>query len=372
MNKNEIKKIIKKDIMSSTPDVLHKIDLSKITIEPLTIKENKKSIFSKMLTIKYAMAFIIVLVCGIIVFNNNGVKPFDEDKKPVYEDIEEIYTYSLVSGASLLSSMTSTMELDLNYNNLLDNKNKWLIEDEVEDLTIYLTTIEKLIGSKDSIVINSNEVSDITKYEYKVSYQTLNLVNDPVDFEIYYNEKTIDITKTSINGIMISEGIEYSLEGIREIIDDETNIKFKAYQSDNLQNYVLVKQVIENNEQKFIYEIYEDQSLINKCEIKLENNEDDIVANLLYENNDSKSSYKFQRDYEEGIELIKINYKIESLNKEEKGQIRVKVRHDTETDEYQYQYHINTNNQEKDIVKERKNKGNKNSHDDDKDKKNKL
>jgi len=363
MKKSNIKKIIKKDILSITPNILSKIDISKIEIEPVIEEvEITRSKLNYKFALKFSMAFLMLFTVGIIysLFNtpiNPTVNTVPLNKK------EEVYTFSAVSAVSLLDvSFSSEQNLIISP---LSYSNTMMIEEEMDSLSQYIYVIESLIGNKSLIKMEVIEENDRPEYAVKVNFQSFNLLNNNLNYILYYNETVIDESKTEIVGIMVHNNNQYILEGLLETEDDESKTTFYAYQNENKTNYVKVEQKIENEEQTFSYEVVENGNTVSKNEIKIETEDDEIIAELSYETDTRKITYEIERVTEGSVDIIYIEYEIESDDEDEDGEIKVYVTYDEATQTYKYQYKVTSDDNEKDIEKDRYNDDDDDDDDDD-------
>jgi hypothetical protein len=358
MTKKDLKKLIRQDIISSTPDILSKIDISRVMIEPGADPDMmQEKHHPSMKTMKLALSFVLVITCGLfLIFStrNSNVPP------AVLTDKEQIYTFSAVSAASLFNSAINIPEQSPTLSPM-GKKDKLLIEDSIDILNQYMNVIETLIGNR-NVIKYEMLPSDRQDYLIRVRYTIPDLIGNTLVQEFYYNETVNDESSKTISGIMLSGGKEFILEGRQEEDSEETKLTLVAYDSAKPRdNYVRVIQKEEQGQQRFSYEVVENGNTIKNCEIKLEMDQDDIKAVLSYENENAQMRYEFKKEIENQIQNMSVKYRISSPDGDEEGILRVLVAKDETTGSYIYQYHLSSEDTEKDIEKER----NKHQEDDD-------
>lgn len=83
----------------------------------------------------------------------------------------------------------------------------------------------------------------------------------------YDKDEKYEFTMT---GILIHDGVEFPMEGGREVDDDEMEIYFRYYLNEN--EYVAVKQEIEEDEIEFDYTLFYENRPLNSYSLELKNN----------------------------------------------------------------------------------------------------
>jgi hypothetical protein len=350
MTKKDLKKLIRQDIISSTPDIFPKIDISKVTIEPgdehdLVPVSHQFS----MNAMKFALSFMVVIACGLFLFfsTKNSKTP-----SVVLTDKEQIYTFSAVSAASLFNSVLN-VPAQTGTLSPMDKQDRLQLEDHIDILNQYMNVIETLIGNR-NIIRYEMLASDRPDYPTMVRYTIPDLIGNTLVMEFYYNETVNSETLKTIDGVMVSQDKEFILEGQQKNESEETKLTLVAYDSAKPRdNYVRVVQKEEQGEQKFSYEVVKNGKAINKSEIKLEMDQEDIKAVLSYENENSHMNYEFKKETENQIQNMSVKYRISSPDGDEEGRVKVLVAKDEMTGSYIYQYHLSSEDIEKDIEKER-------------------
>lgn len=158
-----------------------------------------------------------------------------------------------LSSTQILTDVTNTIHKEyLAIRQLLD-----------EDKTTYILTI-----------------SENTNYQEKMII-TIKYNNFDLECSIYYNKILKEIEEDEetydLEGIIIINNQEYKISGITEKEEDEIETTIKINLNEN--NYFIIEQEIEEDEQEFIYSNYENNTLIQKSSLSIENekNETEII-----------------------------------------------------------------------------------------------
>lgn len=138
--------------------------------------------------------------------------------------------------------------------------------------------------------------------------------------------------ESELEGIMILDGCEYAVEGKRELEEDEAEVTFLARIDRN--HYIKVKQEIEPDEQKFVYERIENGRCVSKSEIKIEQESDETEIELEFLEGETRGVYRFDRETENGKTEIKILADVNGS----KTVVRVSIVENPVTGELEYEY----------------------------------
>jgi hypothetical protein len=146
-----------------------------------------------------------------------------------------------------------------------------------------------------------------------------------------------------INGLIVIDGVEFILEGAREIEDDEVKTWFKTQDFSRSGDYVHVISKVEDDEQKF-----DIRTSVNGVEtrtrIKFEQDDEETKVDLRVENGETESRYQFKKETEDGVTFYKFQYEIGNV----KGQVKVFETTD-ELGNVTYTYKVQENGKQKDI-----------------------
>lgn len=340
MKTKDLKEKIKDSIYSETPDVLHKIDFHNIEIEP------KVDLESKEIKTRFRLSFILVPLLAfsliVAVFFNSRTQP----PEPIYQTVplsldtkEEIYTISSLSSVFLLhqniniNDDLATVSFTNHSNNI---KEEYLINENINILNQFLNLLEPIFSNNDNVVFLIMD-STIKGYQRQVTLSSALLTDTPINFTLYYNEK-IEKDKTTMNGQMIFETIEYTFKGTLKEKNGKEKFELKAYEKDNHLNYIEVEQTKQNNKQKFEYSIYKNDKEIFEHEIEIEIKNDGIVVELEYETDTKEIEFEIFKKF--NSDSIYVEYEIEDHDKNEEGEIYITVVYDDVKNKDVYHYKV--------------------------------
>ena len=276
---------------------------------------------------------------------------------------EEVYAFSILSTTSLLhqevkeSDTVAPLALTSSYRpTALSNEEELVVEAELDEVNKYLNMMERFLSNNNALAVTIEPIEG-GEYEQQLEVETKNLLGEVVVYRFYFNEIAInddeveedddedeDEIEVRLEGKMEYDGVEFILEGKREIEDDEEKITFRSYIDDA--NYVKTVYKTEDDEKKFKFEVVVDGKVVNRTDVKVEEEDDEFKVKLSFIEGEAKGEYEFKRESEDGEETIKIEYKtVDSEGKEETGEIKVKVVVDEITGETSYEYQIKSEKQ---------------------------
>lgn len=152
-----------------------------------------------------------------------------------------------------------------------------------------VTNLKSCIGLFGEVITN-NGITQQTENNNKDLYSQYNFVmeisfpNSEEILTMYYNEsnqqtkeeiedcnKEVEVS-TNLEGIVVYNSNTYNVEGVREVETKgnnvEVEIEFTTYLDSN--NYITVKQSVENNELEYEYSIFENNNKIQEVELEIE------------------------------------------------------------------------------------------------------
>ncbi|MFH5881021.1 hypothetical protein [Liberiplasma polymorphum] len=339
MKNKHISKIIKDDVTSMTPNVIHKIDLASIQIKPKQTSKLKTFVQSKrfiLSTFTTVTASIIVL---LIVLIGNG-SPTIPTNPIAFSEREEIYTISAVSAASLLAQSFQDTQV---YNpeiiplsNTVTLNHHRLIDQELNTLRNYLTMIEPIVGNKDNMTFVL-VLSDRQAYTYKLSFTTIDLTGNPMTFDFYYNETRVDENHFELEGVLIRNQVEYLVTGELTIDDDEMELELIAVHPNQSNTYVEILQEIKNDQQTFEVEWVVLGETVLESMIEIEFDEDIITIVIEYENAHKEVMFEISRQY--NGHALYIIFEIDN-DEDEEGVIIVDIIYDDILNKTIYRFNI--------------------------------
>lgn len=238
---------------------------------------------------------------------------------------KDVYAMSAVSGANYLKDLEGNVA-----KNLLTSSQTRPTHISNSDVS----NIKCGIQMFDQIMINNGISQTTTKVldndEYFGTYNFVMKISLPnyggttSEYKMYYNETETKTNKeiedenvevevsTNLVGIMLVDGLEFKVQGKREFEvegnEKESSIEFKTISLENPNNYVVIKQEVENDEVEYEYEVYENGIKISETEFEIEK-----------ENNKTFVEMEFA-----DAKLGKVEYKIKQTNVADKFSVEYK------------------------------------------------
>lgn len=238
---------------------------------------------------------------------------------------ESMYDYSAISGINLLNTNFAT--------NLKMSK---VTDTEKQDILDNLKVIE---GMMESSITKSEELpSDKEGYETMYTLTSNNFDGSVDHYKFYYNETIIKDRdddyelfeekeeESKIDGLVVMDGVEYTMVGEKEVEGKDLEMKFKIQLDDN--NYVVIQQELESDEEEFKNSKYEDGKKVFETSLELEKGVFDKDFEYSFKNQTAEGLVSYKYDYEViGIDKYIIVKKEINDNKET---IKIKVVVDNE------------------------------------------
>jgi hypothetical protein len=350
------------------PDQKPLFDLNKIEFEsvPVSLPSPRPRYYS-VLAMKAVLTALVILLSTAFLYVAWNRTPA-EQIEPALDGKEQIYTFSAVSATNLLyASLSETGNLPIMQPTALRplDSNGLLVMDSLGSLNNYLNTIEDLIGKRDTMSFESME-SDRLDYQIKLVFSTVDLLGNPIQYIMYYNETIEDSETTTFSGILLFKGSEFLLEGSQTTSDEETKMELIAYSSaQNKNDYVKVEHKIEEEQQTFEYEFVLDGETASSSELKIESEDEDLKIELSMEAGESFCSFEIRRISEEGENYLKVEYDLQTLTENEKGEILVTVIIDEITQTSVYHYFVSSDEKDEEYEEDRIEKDDDEEQDDD-------
>lgn len=242
-------------------------DLSPLIIAKYreNIKQKTKRFSFKNIAIICTTIIIVIILIIPSLSKNHQTKPYT----PVLPTtVSDTYAFEFGFAANIMINNQPTIktlstQILTDVTNTLHKEYLAIRQLLDEDKTTYFLTISE----------NSN-------YQEKMII-TIKYNNFDLECSIYYNkilkEKEEDEETYDLEGIIIINNQEYKISGITEKEEDEIETTIKINLNEN--NYFIIKQEIEEDEQEFIYSNYENNTLIQKSSLSIEKekNETEII-----------------------------------------------------------------------------------------------
>lgn len=269
MKEKTILKIIKDDFELNTPDILNKIDLRSIIIEPTpqVIKRRFNfNIFSQVSLVTAALA--IGLFIGILIS-----KPKNLLSSPDIVNVTAKDTTVASYVTSGLNLAVSNVNANINMINISQFNPVTL--NNIDTFHDNVGIFEEYLG------LNSNNISIITNhmeksmsnYDYKMIIQNKSILGTSASYVLYYNEKREvdgDEEEKVMKGILIADKLIFNFESEVEIDGGESELKVTIY---NESIKVVIKEELEHDEYSYIFKVYENNTLIKEINFSVEDDE---------------------------------------------------------------------------------------------------
>lgn len=225
---------------------------------------------------------------------------------------ENMYDYSAISGINLLKT---TFNSQMKMAKTTDTEKQEIIDN--------LKVLEGMMN--EGIAKGADLPSDKEGYEKMYELTTINFDGTYNEYDFYFNEIIIEDdddddkfdkifeekeVESHLEGIVILDGIEYKMTGEKEVEGNELEMKFKVSLDD--QNYVIVEQEIENDEEEFNYTKYENGIKVFETSIEFERDifDKEFEFTVKEQTEEGLVSYKYEYDSYELEKYVKVTKKV--------------------------------------------------------------
>ena len=317
-----------------------------------TNHHNRVSLVSYLKPLKAALmssiSFVIVIL-GIIIITTERINhPIEQNPKPIITGEKNIFTFQALSSVSLfsispnndLSSLDFNIKKDDNNNDDKDKEEERNDEKdddnvnyefEIDKIHDYIFMIDQVLTYNIKLTVDTIN-SPYEKFQYQDNIEIITAFDKTINYVFHYNflQENDEKEKYILEGILLFNDLEFKLNGICKQEKNETKISLNAYFDD--ENWVEVEQKIENNEEKYIYNI-SNNGVFSKTAIKLsleKNNEINIKMSFIDE--DSNIEYMIIKETDQNENKIIIR-RIEN-----NSSLIIHVRSIIENDTVKYEY----------------------------------
>lgn len=220
------------------------------------------------------------------------------------------------------------------------------VKEQAENFNKYFAALDSFLDdSALSIVAQENTDEAYPSFATKLTVKGKDIAGNATQYVMYYNETFIDQkvdkdeteSRYALEGVMLSEGVEYRLTGGKEIETEdgerEEELKIRAYTGEGYGNFVEMKSEVSvedgERENEFVYRIYADNKLVEETSVEFEtevkNGKTETEFELEFRNGDGKGKYKVEREEKNGKTEISVKYnlngnagvfKIKEINKD--------------------------------------------------------
>ena len=233
---------------------------------------------------------------------NPGVSGTEENNKPSDDIISEELKQSILDNIQLVNNTISGGVIKSEVTN----------SDREEYQYTYSITATNEIGETLSYVFYYNELANIEDEE-----------EDEDEEEVKDNSEEELEQEIHLKGIVILNDVEYQMVGDKEIEDGEVEVCFKILLDEN--NYVIVEQEMEDEEQEFKYMVFENGKKVLDTKIEYEYDEESKEMEVVFKTKtlNENAMYKYTMFDDENGSYIGVRIKTNTSNI--KALIQVKV-----------------------------------------------
>ena len=203
--------------------------------------------------------------------------------------------------------------------------------DTIATLNEYMALVEGLLAEGDfSTSVSQNDNAEYAQYAYKMVVTYYDMDGGRQQYVTYYNQTLLgsrterdfgddnEVTEAyKTNGVMLINSAVYPVEGLfvnetEGWNETETEQTFKVMLNEAENNYLLVEQSNETdgreNEYEYTYTLFNGGKAMESTSFAYENerNESEIEMEIKDFANRTQRQVKFEREYERGQEIIKI------------------------------------------------------------------
>lgn len=284
----------------------------------------KKSIL-KFTALTCAVAGACAVFAGCSETNNDGG----------IKEREEFYGLGAVSCVEILGS-----SLNAKSAHTFAALAKAAVEEPSDDIKAQAENFNKYFAALNSFLddnalsINSEKNTDAAYAQYvmKLTVNGKDIAGNATEYVMYYNETFVDQkvdkdeteSRYTLEGVMLSGGVEYRLTGGKEIEEEdgerEEELKIRAYTDETSGNFVEMKSEVsqEKNEREneFVYRIYSENKLVEETKVEFEtevkNGKTETEYELEFRNGNGKGKYKVEREVKDGGKTeISVKYSLD-------------------------------------------------------------
>ena len=346
MKKSELKSLLKNSIEPKSMNVIDKIDLASIVIEP---KERRRFLkFSPRTVLR--LSFMLVLVTFLSIGLVNSLN--DTQLPNVKLTSNQVYSFNAISSSVLLDSYDRAETIEA-ANIVLymsqPTQTDIVIQSRMDTLNPYFNLIELAI-SEEELVAYDSLPSDDENYDLMATIKTNGLMGEQITYTYYYKEIINNLNINVIGKVIIDDTVFY-LDSKKTSNNGVTIVETLTYR-DSISKYeeaVLVKSIESSKQQYFEYTVIKNGTETENTELKLKKQNRNIRVELDYDNEleGIELSLTAVRKQENGKIYLDVNYEIETYHSEEEGKMIVTVIQDELTGENLFRYEIMNKNGDK-------------------------
>lgn len=245
---------------------------------------------------------------------------------PEIEDVNQVVALSSVTAVSLIEytdqqiEQNDTVSLSLGYV-MLDMPTIPMIDDEIDDVSMYLGTMEKLLNSADNFDYQFSTTNP-NGYDNHLSFFAKDLLDTEIEYVFNFNQtENSNTNRYQIEGIIEIDSIAYAVTAHYEL-DHPQNVVMKIEKDSN--NYIEIAYGISETESKYELTITEDGIKLQTAHLYMRQINNQKSVYLDFVNGRSIGSYAFKVTEENLVRSMQISYYIPGSTSES-GEIDVTV-----------------------------------------------
>ncbi len=344
MTKNQIFKVIKSNLESHIPATLPKVNWSDFVIEtPVTVEspvnERKKPFFGE-----FKLAFMSLLAFALVIIGLNVIlQPGQPTLTNPYQ-VQANQTSLSISAVSTASIASNIQASQISYNAAVSYIQALSTSQSTSTLEPYLEMIETITGQNANIGIESVP-SDNPDYAYKTTLTSIDLVGDPIVFNLYFNtlsySESDQKTSYSIEGIFLYNDSQFDFTGSQVISDEQSTLYFKTTSDTN--NYVESTLNTQDNASTYHLKIVQNGSITSESQLQIEESNNEKVIHLAFHNGSDEGQYQIKYENEDNQNILKVEYETQIQGITEAGQMKISVVIDPVTGLSSYQIIVKPN-----------------------------
>ncbi len=350
MNKFKLKKQLKKESETHTPDILDRIkicanehgylkDSGASSVSGAVENGKSKTKRTKKWFAGFACSFAAVLLCLAIVLPVTLREPADT---PVIFTSQDVYGMGAVSTVKLLGANTSAKAISA-FSSAVGSVNtlKTDVKSQVDRFNAYFTAFDSFLGDDVISTVAERNTDAAYSYETKMTIKGLNFDGTTDSYVMYYTETLAEDDfdgdeserEYRLCGVMTLDDSVYYLEGERKEETDgketENELKIRAYpNADDKSTYIEMEQKNsrEHNESEaeYVYGVYVEDNLVEEVSVKFETERKGTKETAEYEmeflSGTAEGKYKIKRKEKNG----EIEFEAEYEFGGEKGKFEIK------------------------------------------------
>ena len=235
----------------------------------------------------------------------------------------DVYAYhetvalSTLSSVSMIESKADT--IDQGFTGILlanDGEDPAKVESEIPNLETFFGWAEQLLSSDESLLLKQ-ETSDLIGYQYKLSFETHDLLDDSIEYDIYFNQQIKKYGRTfSLDGIVMTDDQSFDFYAVANDRSGDIKVTIKDQNGYEIE----VNSSIKASEQVYRYQQKFQGSLEEEVEFKWINEGLSKRIEMAFSGRNTKGNYQIHLEQH----MMRIQYRIDNQTSEE-GELDVEI-----------------------------------------------